>query len=145
MDLLLFFLMGTLVVFFGIVPPVLVGIWAYLQGKKGYDEACDSRDVAMLKLDVVMKKLDSIKVEVPPVTLPPFPEIPPVTIPDEVIDKMTGKIMAAIKGTYGSLIRWSAEEGGKEIDKIEKEQIAQMDPSQRVQNAIMAKMMSFLE
>jgi hypothetical protein len=103
------YIMAFLVILMGVIPPILVGYWAYRQGLKGRREAIALRDEAIEQVGALRKAIDvmdarwerhmddirdemptieEIMKAMPKVEIPPFPEIPPypkVPTVDEIV------------------------------------------------------------
>ena len=132
MDLILYFL----IVLFGLIPPIAVGVWSYYQGKKGYEEAIDSRNQAFITLDSMNVKMEDA-----------FSKLDKLPTSEVMLDK----IQKSVQGSYGQLIKGSKAEMEKMIDETAESAADQMTPEQRmaaigqrVQMKIMDKMGDFL-
>ena len=113
-----------LIAVFGVIPPVLVGFFAYLQGKRGLDVAIHSRNVAYERLDDIMADVDSFSFrldemvamlkEKPAIKMPVIrisdEELDRISskiqihIPEEEIDKLRKSVINGVKGSIGNLI-----------------------------------------
>ena len=149
----LLIVVGSIVIF-GLVPPVVVGWWSFRQGKKGYNEAVSSRDAAF-------KSLDELKDELKPVHEHLCLIHDSMTVLEgsyEEVKKLPSKeellnaIQKSVQGSYGQLLKGAKSEmeanleGAAEniADKIPQEQKMAMI-GQRMQSAIMEKVMGFLQ
>ena len=124
-----------LIVVFGLLPPIAVGYFSYRQGRKGYNEAIESRDIALaglnnieIKVSDVINKLDAL--------------------PNE--KTLLDKIQKSVQGSYGQLIRNAKAGAEGAIEEMADDVIGSMSQEdqmammgQKVQGALMQKVMNF--
>ena len=140
MDLLtviLFLFLAVWGMIWGIIPPVVCSIYAWRQGRKGYTEAIESRDLAMKRLDDAVRRLDDADkslVELKKLI---------INIQEKVLKfpsqkKLIKSIKNSISATYGALLR-----GGKGVIDDEIKEAAELmddvDP-EIIQDRIAAKL-----
>jgi len=140
------------VLIWGTVPPILVGWWSYRQGLRGRKEALKLRDQAIEQVKELHGSIDEFENRLQ-LKLGGFEnrvkrkledlESRKIELPSEQVEELKTSITASIKGTFGNLIRHSKNAVGDELELMEKEVEAQMDPAQRVQRALLDKVMSF--
>jgi len=97
--------------FFGVVPPLIVGWFSFHQGKRGYDEAIESRDAAFSRLDDIQHEL----LKKP--TMPAI-KIPVIKIPDEEIEKLRKSLIQGVKGSIGGLMSGQSKMVNGEIQQL---------------------------
>lgn len=135
----------ALIIFFGTVPPlvytIILAYYSFKQGKKGYDVAISSRDAAMEEIKELKSELQQLK-----------KDNSSITIPESVIQDLQKKLVAAVKGSYGQLVRRAKEEINEAVEEGGKELIENMDPAakqqmigQKFQGKIMDWVSAFLE
>ena len=143
-----------LIALFGVLPPAVVGWWAYQQGKKGREDAYKMRDEAVHQVEllrVAIPKVDDIIKALPPYpVIPPFPVVPtvddiikalpPVKIPEDEMVKIRESLSQSIRGTIGNLIK----EAGRGVKEGEQQVEAQMEPGDIIMKAIMGRVKNFL-
>ena len=146
----LVFVIGSIAIF-GILPPIAVGVWSYKQGVKGREEAMKLRDEAIAEVANVRNEIIAMGNGVVKNVLDGIPKYD-IKIPDEQLEELKKSIAASIKGSYGNLIKGAKMELDDNIegaaqqiaDKIPQEQKMAM-LGQRMQSAIMEKVMGFLQ
>jgi hypothetical protein len=150
------YIMAFLVIIMGVIPPILVGYWAYRQGLKGRQEAMTLRDEAIEQVEDMRdqyilisadlrKAIDAIKIpEIPPYpSVPTVDEIvaalPPVRIPEDQLES----IKASIKGILGNFVKTGIAGAEDHIEGARAEMV-QQDPASAFQGAILGKILKFL-
>ena len=131
----LLMIVGSIVIF-GLIPPIAVGWFSFRQGKKGYEEAVHSRDVAFQTLDSMNVKMEDA-----------FKKLDELPTSKELLNQ----IQKSVQGSYGQLLKGAKAEMEGNLDEAA-EQIADKIPQeqkmamigQRMQSAIMDKVMGFL-
>jgi hypothetical protein len=110
------------ILFWGLIPPIIVGYWAYRQGIKGRDEALAMRDEALERADAALAAIKAL----PP--FPPMPHVPTVddiikALPDvpepdyEVITADIKKAVLASMDGYMGTVEKKLKDFGEKIDK----------------------------
>ena len=143
----LLIVVGSIVIFV-LVPPVVVGWWSFRQGKKGYNEAVSSRDAAFKRLDEIVESFEAYEVKLNNVQADIINMKAIVPKKDELLNQ----IQKSVQGTYGQLLKGAKSEMEANLDGAA-EQIADKIPQeqkmamlgQRMQSAIMEKVMGFLQ
>jgi len=125
------------ILFWGLIPPIMVGVWSYRQGKNGYNEAIASRDAAMTSLGTIKAEMSKIQAALE-------------TIPNK--DELLNSVQKSIQGTYGRLIRSGKEAVQGEIDELAEDIQSHMSPEevqaamgQKMLGALQKKVMSFFD
>ena len=142
------------ILFWGLIPPIAVGYYSYRQGKKGYNEAKRGYNEAIASRDAAMsevKKLHemfSLLHDSMTVLEGSYEEIKKLPSKEEILNS----VQKSIQGTYGRLIRSGKEAVQGEIDELAEDIKDQMNPEQaqalmgqKIQGALMKKVMSFFE
>ena len=129
----------TLIVIFGLFPPMLVGYWSYKQGRKGYNEAINSRDDAMVSLNAMADRILKLEERLQTVE---------VVIPEKQMKIILDKIQKSIQGSWGSVIKTGTRVANKELDELAEDLAEQVPPEQKqqmmankIQNALIAKVL----
>jgi len=118
----------TLIVIFGLFPPFIVGVWSYRQGRKGYNEAIESRDMAITILRDLQDDLGKL-----------FNRVN--NLPNEKV--LLDKIQKSIQGSWGSVIRKGKKVVNGELDELAGDMAGQI-PAERKQQIIADKIQNAL-
>jgi len=145
------------VAFFGVVPPVLVGWFAYRQGKKGEHLALQKYDDAKAHMNFMNEtlgmKIENIKLpEIPdPPLLPEYLSLNPTQVEDlhhsltkSMKDEILPSVNASVKGTLGNFFKDLYKEGDQVMNQEAQNQMSQMSMEDRLKAGLMARITNFI-